>query len=296
MDIRRFSLDLGSLKCRVGCFNQLGLVCNYLRSISSGGGASRAVLEVSGFRVDMFMWDKTTDIGMILDLEMTNRRLRAVGFAQISGPSGKVSRVLPVGAGPFLPTDENMFACLVPSAMIRSVAQHLRPEGSYCSLPTRLGVDLAVFDDAKRKEDHALLAKLSNPVACDRAFRSIVATEPQIMDNMEAHVDASIALVSERKELVYVCTGVGRSARHRALEPLLDRLLGSSRRMCRGTGGCPPWREICAFADAWVGVCGGDWVDELCKGSSLCIYVRAWKRVGAAVSQRSGMDHLKIIG
>jgi len=296
MDIRRFSLDLGSLKCRVGCFNQLGLICNYLRSISSGGGASRAVLEVSGFRVDMFMWDKTTDIGMILDLEMTNRRLRAVGFAQISGPSDKVSRVLPVGAGPFLPTDENMFACLVPSPMIRSVAQHLRPEGKYCCLPTRLGVDLAVFDDARRKEDHALLAKLSNPVVCDRAFRSIVATEPQIMENMEAHVDASIALVSQREESVYVCTGVGRSARHRALEPLLERLLGSSRRMCRGTGRCPPWREICAFADAWVGVCGGDWIDDLCKGSSLCIYVRAWKRVGAAFSERSGMDHSWVTG
>ena len=116
------------------------------------------------------------------------------------------------------------------------------------------------------------------------------------MENMQAHVDASIALVSKREESVYVCTGVGRSARHHTLEPLLDRLMGSSPKMCRGTVGCPPWREICAFADAWVGVCGGDWVDELCKGSSLCIYVRAWKRAGAFVSGKSGMDHVQLIG
>ena len=297
MDIRRFSLDLGALPCRVGCFNQLGLICNYLRSIKRRHCLTwQAVLEVSVFKPDMFMWEKSTGIEMILDLEMTNQRLKALDFPRISGPSGKVAQALPVIAGPFLPTEEDMFACLVPSAMIRDVARRLRPASPYCCLPTRLGVDLAIFDNKACMSELGPITSLSSPEECDKAFRSLVAAQPSIMEDMEAHVDASIALVSKREELVYVCTGVGRSARHRALEPLLDRLMGSSSKMCRGRGGCPPWREICAFADAWVGVCGGDWVDELCKGSSLCIYVRAWKRVGAAVSQRSGMDHVQLIG
>ena len=122
----------------------------------------------------MFIWDKTTDIGMMLDLEMTNRRLRAVGFAQISGPSDKVSRVLPVGAGPFLPTDENMFACLS-FTNDTSVAQHPDLRGNI--VPCQLALELIwLYSTMPRKEDHTLLAKLSNPVACDRAFRSIVAT------------------------------------------------------------------------------------------------------------------------
>ena len=156
------------------------------------------------FKPDMFMWEKSTGIEMILDLEKTNQRLKTLDFPRISGPSGEVAQVLPILAGPFLPTEEDMYACLVPSNMIRDVARRLRPASPYCCLPTRLGVDLAVFDNAYNLGDLGKIASLSNPVVCDRAFRSIVATEPQIMENMEAHVDASIALVSQREESVYV--------------------------------------------------------------------------------------------
>ena len=175
MDIRRFSLDLGSLKCRVGCFNQLGLICNYLRSIKRRYCVTwQAVLEVSVFKPDMFMWEKSTGIEMILDLEMTNQRLKALDFPRISGPSGEAAQVLPILAGPFLPTEEDMYACLVPSNMIRDVARRLRPASPYCCLPTRLGVDLAVFDSAYNLGDLGKIASLSNPQACDRAFRTIM--------------------------------------------------------------------------------------------------------------------------
>lgn len=238
-----------------GLMNQLNRIMNCLIDLSS---QSVLVVVVHGFKPDMFE-NNINSLSTVIDISATNHLLKQAGFPtlteEITSPLPRIEK----SSAWYTPTLSGQTLHLMklwkPSENAMRLAESRTPTQPFDTFGLRFGVD---------EINHYLqLGDYREMIDSERdtlhRFKSW-ASSTQGVAALNKHVDEALQCIDNHfdgSKSVYICTAVGKDARHASMEPYVEKIVAARPFLIWDKSAPDHRREVCAMVDVCVGIKAG---------------------------------------
>ena len=262
---------LTMVKYSGGLMNQLNRIMNCLIDLSY---QSVLVVVVHGFKPDMFE-NNINSLSTVIDISATNHLLKQVGFPalteKITSPLPRIkissARYRPILTGPTL----HLMKLWKPSENAMRLAESRMPKRPFDTFGLRFGVDeINHYVQAGRDYCDLLDSKHDSL----HRFESW-ASSTQGVAALNKHVDEALRCIDNHfdgSKSVYICTAVGKDARHASMEPYVEKIVAARPFLIWDKSAPDHRREVCAMVDVCVGIKGGKH-ECFPPGSTLTLFI-----------------------
>lgn len=239
-----------------GLVNQLNRIMNCLIDLQA---KNISVLMVSGFKADMFE-DNINSLSTVIDISATNHLLHQAGLPvlaeKITTPLPRIT-ISPAWYRPTL-SGQNLHLMKLwkPSANAMRLAESRAPTQPFDTFGLRFGVDEINYYLQAGRDYCGLLD--SKPDTLHR-FESW-ASSTQGVAALNKHVVEALQCIDNHfdgSKSVYICTAVGKDARHASMEPYVEKIVAARPFLIWDKSAPDHRREVCAMVDVCVGIKGG---------------------------------------
>ena len=241
-----------------GLVNQLNRIMNCLIDLSH---RNVSVVVVHGFKPDMFEND-INSLSTVIDISATNHLLKQVGFPalaeKITSPLPRIkissARYRPTLTGPTL----HLMKLWKPSENAMRLAESRTPKRPFDTFGLRFGVDeISHYVCGIGGRDYfGLIDSDSDSL---HRFESW-ASSTQGVAALNKHVDEALQCIDNHfdgSKPVYICTAVGKDARHASMEPYVEKIVAARPFLIWDKSAPDHRREVCAMVDVCVGIKAG---------------------------------------
>ena len=249
---------LTMVKYSGGLMNQLNRITNCLSDMKD---QNVLVLVVHGFKPDIFD-NNTNSLSTVIDISATNHLLKQAGFPILAE---KITSPLPrieTNSWKYLPTlsgeDFHLMKLWKPSANAMRLAESRAPKRPFDTFGLRFGVDeISHYVCGIGGRDYfGLIDSDSDSL---HRFESW-ASSTQGVAALNKHVDEALQCIDNHfdgSKPVYICTAVGKDARHASMEPYVEKIVAARPFLIWDKSAPDHRREVCAMVDVCVGIKAG---------------------------------------